>query len=763
MKKVRINFEKGINNVGDKAIIEEGYATILDNVDLRSGSPRPFMAPQFLHNAPGGTKRHFQFRGKWHYAPNWRDYLGEFIGGIERVYWTEEGGTPMKMVEDKVAQLGTPRPLASLGVAQATPAVPTNVRVGVSNGSGTNINGDYYYAVSAKTEDGILNASGLKKITLEKVPILVGHTSYSGFSGVDYGIVNVVTSDLTSAIAAGVLGGGVPSNTVVVEGYLTYAVDITWDAIDGATSYIIWKGDANNQYQLDEVDASILTYRDDGTKVASGGRLADVVGRQEFEYVYTYERNVGGVTDESGVSYPSVPVMGEYGRLITRDVLNDGYFNSASVKIAAAKALPSATDFPPVNLYGGTAEYNNALCHTKFTLATTLTFDTEDKVLFPSTMQDTAYKGIEYKVVRDLTDVKSFYVKNRNVPIDATTLGVFATTAYVQPVKTKFNMSNYLVSTGDAIYTEYPTISGTSSGLFKVMKVEPNYVTLPIILTSTIEASSPARMKWIPDNDYYKYWNIYRNEQGIWAKVKAVDIWEQSYTDYKPFSALGGVPTSYYTENGQTVDYEPPPLGLHGIESHYGMMFGINGREIRWTPILQPDAWPDTFKITMAFQPLALASFAQGLIVLCEDAIYRIDGNQPTLLSLSKTRAEDGCIAAHSVQKTQQGLVYLSKRGIMLFNGSEAICISDNKIPATSITGPSRLKEHINYYWIPTLMGRNYADFAGEDGITGDDYAFSMDNTNTIEGINKSVRSFYSQGKYFLFFVDDRVPCMVNL
>lgn len=52
-------------------------------------------------------------------------------------------------------------------------------------------------------------------------------------------------------------------------------------------------------------------------------------------------------------------------------------------------------------------------------------------------------------------------------------------------------------------------------------------------------------------------------------------------------------------------------------------------------------------------------------------------------------------------------------------------------------------------------MTRNYADLAGEDGIKGSQYAYILDNTRTIEGYNKSIKSFYHLGKYYIFYAGD--------
>jgi len=123
-KTFRINFEKGINVVGDKAIIPEGFATILDNVDLRSGSIRPFRSPEYQFQVTNTTARSWSYRGRWFHSDDWKDYSGEYIGGIERVYATQEGNVATKTISGLEALLGTPRPSVASSVAKTILLAP---------------------------------------------------------------------------------------------------------------------------------------------------------------------------------------------------------------------------------------------------------------------------------------------------------------------------------------------------------------------------------------------------------------------------------------------------------------------------------------------------------------------------------------------------------------------------------------------------------------------------------------------------------------
>jgi len=760
-KTYRLSFEKGINVVGDKAILPEGFSTILDNVDLRSGSPRPFKAPDWQFATPSTSARSWSYRGRWFHSDNWQDHVGEYVGGIERVYTTEEGKYPTKTIGSATALLGTARPKTPLSISKSSNLTPSGLTgTAVYSGFGNLPVGERLYRVSAKTQDGIMPPTA---------PITV---------------------------------------TVLEDtGHVGASVDLTWGQIPKATGYIVFEGSQTEQYRLAELPPSSLSFSDTGASTASGDSASQFEQNQPFTYAYSYLRNVNGVYDESGLSALSQEITAAQGRTITRDFLNDGFWDvtdssgASTVKTGTGSCPLSTSSYGVVSLNGTPASYGSSTLMTTF-FKESHGFLTDDKGYFTG-FEDPVYNGQTYSIIA--VDADHFAVKNINTPTDAVapspttagsfvvgyvyaitsvgttdftligaafnTVGVIFTatgvgtgtgtatqqgvvilpaSASVEPVKSLVTYtSTDLVSDDDMVYLVGSGTGQTVAGFYKAKKLSTNTFMVPL---RSITGITFSLIKWMPLNNYYWRWRIYRNEQGILNLVDEVTLDKISYTDAKPFSSLGGTPTSFYNENGIGVDFDKAPLGLHGIESHYGMLFGISGHSIRWTPTLVPDAWPEVFSITLGYQPVAIASFAQGLIVLCEDAIYRLDGNTSTGMSLSKTYAEDGCFAPHSVQKTDKGLMYLSKRGIMIFDGSKGECLTDTRIKGTTITGPSRLSASYPFWWMPTIMTRNYADLAGEDGIKGNQYVYNLDNTKTIDGYNKAIKSFYHIGKYYLFY-----------
>ena len=320
---------------------------------------------------------------------------------------------------------------------------------------------------------------------------------------------------------------------------------------------------------------------------------------------------------------------------------------------------------------------------------------------------------------------------------------------------------------GFTLYVKSLAESNVINGVFKAHKNDITGSPISGNGTFDIDVYTPlwtpptalnASVRWVPRNGFYITWNLYRTgSSGSFQLVEKIPIWDTEYSDTTSTQYLGNSPTSYYLDSGLfgqvQIDFDIPPNGLQSLTSHYGMLFGVSGNTVRWTPANQPDAWPDVYSQDFNYKPLALASFGTGLVVLCEDAIYVLDGNQSSSMSLSKTQAEDGCYGPHTVQKTHAGLVYLSKRGLMLFNGMTSSCITDNRLSSTFLLGPSKLETPVNFWWIPTKLGYFYGNLAYPDGVLfSDPSANRFFNTNRINSPNFEVTSLYHLGKYYLVY-----------
>ena len=710
MKTYRHDFQKGINVVGDKAIIGSGFVSIADNCDLRSGAPRALNAPTYFMSATAGTTKIYEYRGKWIFSSIWKDYVAEYINGRDRIYYTEDSegesgvsiNVPKKSIEGTEVDLGIKAP-SSAPMVRETTAFTSKVSASIT---------------------AVPSSSG---------------------SSVGYKQGNTTSFRLATRTAGGVMP---PSQSLYsqISSLTASEVDYTWNSVVGAIGYRVYIGSTPGDEQfVTELGAIANSYKDVGTGMGTGEFASVYDVKAPYSYMYTLLRDVKTVQDESGPSNPSHEVTTSKVRSITFDSLNDGVYSGTAIT-ASPSGLTSSYDALGSSAIA-TRSYDPSRRRNKFVSVSSMDWKYASKVYFDGFV-DSNWNGKSFPIIVDSTHpATTFYVKNVAPPTDAILTNGFAT-----PSRTWITVDN-TASNGDAVWVVSP--SGIKTGTYAITAACATGFEINVYSATT--QSTPTSVKYNPGNNYLKYRNLYRvGDTSEWSLVAQVPITEGTFDDSFSYQNIeGGTPDSFYQEDGKNIIFAKAPPALTCLTSHYGMLFGISGHTIRWTPIGRPDAWPEVFSLTMPFQPLALASFNQALVVLCYDAIYRLDGNVPTRISLSKTKAENGCIAPHSVQKTHSGLVYLSKLGPMLFDGERAVTITATKIPAQFFQGTSyRYSSSVEFWARPTLSTYNYVNLCNHDGLLGKYNTNPMVETNPRSGPNYNVRSFYSNGKYTMFWVD---------
>ena len=297
MEVVRVDFSKGLNAVSDRKLVADGFSTLCDNVDLRSGSARAFRIPEFYLAAPNGTTRIWSFRGEWYFSANYRKYAAEYIGGTNRIYFSDARPNnlllpPQKIINGVQANLGTIVPRVAPGVKNTTSTTPTGVKLVGSITGGTLAAGTYSYRIAAKINGQILQAS-------QDVSI----------------ILSLVTQPTTSTVT------------------ITGTVAISWVPVPNATGYVVFGRIAGKEQTLATVNTT--NYLDSGSASPSGNYASNYDNVYPYTYVYTYVRNVGGMQDESGPSNISVTETTGAARQVTINQLSDGYFDNCFQGIPA--------------------------------------------------------------------------------------------------------------------------------------------------------------------------------------------------------------------------------------------------------------------------------------------------------------------------------------------------------------------------------------------------------------------------------------------
>jgi len=324
----------------------------------------------------------------------------------------------------------------------------------------------------------------------------------------------------------------------------------------------------------------------------------------------------------------------------------------------------------------------------------------------------------------------------------------------------------------------------------------PNFINVFTVSNQTITTLFD-----VPNNGYIKYWNIYRagDTGSTFTFVSQQPIGTLTFTDTIGTTGLGeALPTEYVDpySNGEVV-FQPPPADLLSPQVYNGMLCGIDGNYVRWTPTDLPDAWPSIYSQSFAFPPQCLLNYGGGLYVFCEHGIFRFDGNFPGQMSLTQLHA-DGCIAPFSPRIIGEHIIYLAKRGLTLINGMIANCITERFVPYRLITEPSAYLGGLEpfgdsidgghasteffgasldggnastiftssisggsagssqpFWWITTERNSAYGALldAGMNPIPASDYfGLVTAKDKPITGLIYEARSFVWQNKYYLYY-----------
>jgi len=456
----------------------------------------------------------------------------------------------------------------------------------------------------------------------------------------------------------------------------------------------------------------------------------------------------------TGPSAFSSLISSNAGRRVVFDASNDGFFDQDGIESYSTFTVTSSATLTSSALVTITESgYPGRRLVTLSTGSHTLTDN--DKVVFTS--DDTNWDNVELTIYPKVEDTGAFYVlTDRAVPTETVTF---------VPSKTKIAFtinSEEAPIVGDIARITVTGFIPVAGVISEVVTTGSPYVVIKSYTSDDYESAAKVLFEYVANNTI-TYRNLYRNSStGGFYLVDKIPCGTLEYEDSISDAKLGNVCPSYYVEDGVTIVTNEPPINITGLVRHYDMLFGIEGDRVKWTDNGLPDSWPDVFYMEgFASRPVKLVSFDQSLTVLCQNDVYRIDGNRASRMSLTRCPTEDGCMAPYTaVKTTDYGLLYVSKRGIMAFDGMRAKCITDSKIPSELFWGTSSYDynsgTHIEplHTWLPTLATYNYANLAYHDGILASipDWV-KFTGTHYSATVNKDMKAFYNNGKYYVYWM----------
>ena len=282
-KSFKVSVAGGISAVVDTAFSDGKHVAYMENLDVRGGKAVPYQMPLLNPNitVPADSVQVFSYRQRLLFSAARRSYAAEYEDNRERIYWTEYGGNPMKMIDGTIVPLGTVRPDVPPGVYAGTDVSPQNIMATVSTGGSLAKGTEVTFRLAYQTAFGVLPPSGIVQPTIS------------------------------------------------TDGSL---VTLSWNnpVMDTpATQILLFMGVVGGDEKLlATLMPRVTSYSYPNALTASGELASDYDQSVSYEYCTTYTRNVNGVVDESGPSSPSPSVLAKSSRKVTVSPWAEGILQS---------------------------------------------------------------------------------------------------------------------------------------------------------------------------------------------------------------------------------------------------------------------------------------------------------------------------------------------------------------------------------------------------------------------------------------------------
>lgn len=136
-----------------------------------------------------------------------------------------------------------------------------------------------------------------------------------------------------------------------------------------------------------------------------------------------------------------------------------------------------------------------------------------------------------------------------------------------------------------------------------------------------------------------------------------------SYVDNVPATTVAVAPIM------QSIDWQPPPLGLSGLcAGPGGMLAAFKGSTVYFSVPFFPHAWPQTYQLAVEDDIVAMGWVGTMLVIGTTGRPAVIQGNSPTTLSLQKFQEVFPCMSARSLVSTSAAVIFASLDGLLAFS-----------------------------------------------------------------------------------------------
>lgn len=132
-------------------------------------------------------------------------------------------------------------------------------------------------------------------------------------------------------------------------------------------------------------------------------------------------------------------------------------------------------------------------------------------------------------------------------------------------------------------------------------------------------------------------------------------------------------------------NFPPPATGMKYMMESYAMLFAADGDKLRFTPIGQPDYWPQTYYLDFPRPITGLAKTPIGVLVFNEYETWLVTGTGPLSLAQQLLTGSQGCINGDTVVNIEGSALWFSTDGVCMSNGGTVGVITRDKMGKYSL------------------------------------------------------------------------------
>jgi hypothetical protein len=116
-------------------------------------------------------------------------------------------------------------------------------------------------------------------------------------------------------------------------------------------------------------------------------------------------------------------------------------------------------------------------------------------------------------------------------------------------------------------------------------------------------------------------------------------------------------------------DNDPPDPDMKGLLAiHNGMFVGFVGNTICFSEPNRPHAWPIKYRRQVDSPIVGLGAYGTTLLALTEKTPWKMDGNNPSAISLTRTDYILPCVSKRSIINIGFGVVWASAGGLAVYS-----------------------------------------------------------------------------------------------